>query len=294
MTGHLNLAHVRSLEILIEEGSFSKAAARLHVTAPAMTQQIKRLEGFVGYGLVERGQPVRLTVRGQRFMLHAKEALDASGRALGSHIQATLRIGFINGYPRGMDEEFLVELRRSNPELLVDFVELGWGDQTKRLLTGDIDASLGRPPFDHEEAIERITVYREPRVVAVPAGSNLAVRGSLILADIEGCAVVRARGAAEVWTKYWVVDPRPSGVPVNYGSWARTMEEALTAVAMSNNIMITAESVAERYKHPGVTYLPLDDASYCQVDLCTRKSDRRAVVRALRLSAEGAASWREN
>ena len=201
----------------------------------------------------------------------------------------SVRIGFINGFPRGNDEGFLVELRRANPEILVDFIELSWGDQINRLLAGDIDASLARPPFDHEEAIESITVYREPRVVAVPADSPLADRGSLVLADIEGLAVVRARGAADIWTKYWVVDPRPSGIAVNYGSWARTMEEALTAVAMSNNIMITAESVADRYKHPSVTYLPLDDASYCRVDLCTRKSDRRPAVRALRLSAEWSA-----
>lgn len=287
MRDHLNLALVHSLQVLLEEGSFRKAALRLHITAPAMTQQMKRLEESVGYAVVVRGQnPVRLTPRGETFMLHARQALEASNQALGSQVQTSLRIGFISGYPRSQDEDFLVRFRRHNPDIPIDFVQLDWGDQISRLLAGDVDASLARPPYDHEDGIHRLVVHREPRVVAVPAASPLAGEESIVLAEIEGLPVVRARGAAVEWTRYWVVDPRPSGIPVTYGAWAGTMEEALTAVAMSNNIMITAESIATRYTHPGVSYLPLDDVPYCHVELCTRRNDRRAAIRALRLSAE--------
>ena len=85
-----------------------------------------------------------------------------------------------------------------------------------------------------------------------------------------------------------MVDPRPSGIPVHYGSWAAMMEEALTAVSMSDNVMITAESIATRYTHPSVRYLPLVDVPYCQVDLCTARqtgappSGRSASPRSIR------------
>lgn len=287
MAKHLNLALVHALQILVEEGTFRGAATRLYITAPAMTQQIKRLEESVGYTLVARGtQPVRLTNHGENFMMHAREALEASNRALGSQEQAALRIGFINGYPRSQDEGFLIRFRRHNPDISLHFIQLNWGDQITKLLSGDVDASLARPPHKNGEAIECLTVHREPRVVAVPSHSSLAGRGSLELANIEGFPVVSTRGAAAEWTRYWVIDPRPSGIPVNYGSSAETIEEALAAVAMANNIMVTAESVATRYTHPGVAYLPLDDVPYCQVELCTRRADRRATIRALRLSAE--------
>ena len=287
MAEHLNLALVHSLQVLVEEGSFRKAATQLHVTPPAMTQQIKRLEESLGFAVVIRGvHPVRLTDRGEVFMLHAREALEASARALGAMGQPVLRIGFINGYPRSRDEDFLVRFRAKNPGTTLQFVQLNWGEQIAHLLAGEVDASLARPPFADDAGIERKRVHAEPRVVAVPAGSDLATLGSLELADIESFSVVRAKGIEFEWSKYWVVDPRPSGIPVNYGLWASTMEEALTAVAMSGNVMVTAKSVADRYIHPGVVYLPLDDVEYCTVELCTRQSDRRAMIRALRLSVE--------
>lgn len=287
MLNHLNLALVHSLQVLLEEGSFRKAALRLSITPPALTQQIKRLESALGYAVVDRGHhPATLTSRGEVFMLHAREALESSNQALGKQRGISLRIGFISGYPRSQDEGFLSRFRRHNPEVLLDFVQLDWGDQISRLLAGDVDASLARPPYEQKEGFDRAVVFREPRVVALPADSDLAGKGSLVLADVQDLPVVRARGIVTEWTRYWVVDPRPDGTPVNYGAWAGTMEEALAVVAMSNNIMITAESIAIRYAHPGVVYLPLDDVAYCHVELCTRLKDRRAAIRALRLSAE--------
>lgn len=285
MSDYLNLALVNSLRVILEEGSFRAAANRLHVTAPAMTQQIKRLEESLGFSVVRRGvQPVVLTDRGASFMVHAREALEASERALGIREKYVLRVGFINGYPRGQDEDFLLRFREQNPGSQLEFVQLNWGDQLTRLHSGEVDASLARPPYQDDRGVRRMVVHSEPRVVAVPSASALAAYGSLMLADIEGLPVVRAKGIGFEWTQYWVVDPRPSGAQINYGIWAATMEEALSAVAMSGNVMITAASVADRYVHPGVTYLPLDDVAYCHVELCTRITDRREAVQALRRS----------
>lgn len=285
MSDYLNLALVNSLQVLLEEGSFRAAASRLCITPPAMTQQIKRLEENLGFAVVKREvHPLVLTELGTSFMLHAREALEASERALGIREQDVLKIGFINGYPRGQDEEFIQRFREQSPGIQLEFVQLDWGDQLTRLHSGNIDASLARPPYQDDRGVRRMVVHSEPRVVAVPSASALAAAGSLMLADIEGLPVVRAKGIGFEWTQYWVVDPRPSGVRVNYGVWAATMEEALSAVAMSGNVMITAASVADRYVHPGVTYLPLDDVAYCHVELCTRLRDRREAVEALRRS----------
>ncbi|AZG44150.1 LysR family transcriptional regulator [Gordonia insulae] len=287
MTEFLNLGLVNSLEVLIEEGSFSRAAARLFITPPAMTQQIQRLEAAVGYRLVERGsKPVRLTRRGSGFMVHASAALAQARLALGVDAdRQTLRIGFINGYPGGTDEGFLIRFRAENPTVDVTFVQVSWGEQIGRLLDGDLDASLARPPYDDATGIDTVPVHREKRVVAVPIDSPLAEHDSLTLADLDGHPVVGAQGISREWTKYWVVDPRPSGEPVEYGVWAATMEEAINGVALGGNIMVTADSVAKRYQHTGLTYLDLTDGSTCQVDLCTRSTDKRPAIRALRRAA---------
>lgn len=285
MAEYLNLALVHSLSVLLEEGAFGSAAQRLHITAPAMTQQIKRLEASLGYEVVTRGShPIALTQRGETFMLHARESLEAARRAMGNSLQRKIRVGFIDGYPRRQDEAFLVQFRLLYPDVQLQFVQLTWGDQISGLLSGSVDVSLARPPFD-EDGIVQVVVHREPRVVAVPADSDLRLKGSLLLQDIEGLPLLRASGIDSEWTKYWAVDPRPSGTPVVYGSWAATIEEALTAVAMSGNVMITAASVAERYAHPGVKYLVLDDAEYCEVRFCMRAEEQRDYVHALFRSA---------
>jgi LysR family transcriptional regulator, benzoate and cis,cis-muconate-responsive activator of ben and cat genes len=291
VTEFLNLGLVNSLEVLIEEGSFVRAAERLFITPPAMTQQIQRLEAAVGHRLVERGsKPVRLTDRGVVFMGHASAALMQSRLALGTDVDhQTLRIGFINGYPGGQEDGFLARFQRENPGVTLSFVQLSWGEQISRLLDGDVDASLARPPYDDTNGFDALPVHAEKRVVALPADSQLAVRGSLRIDDLDGYPVVGAAGIGRAWTRYWVIDPRPSGRAVDYGVWAATMEEAFNGVALGGNIMITAESVANRFQHAGVVYRDLVDGGNCQVELCTRTTDSRPAVRALRRAARDAA-----
>lgn len=283
MNEYLNLGLVQSVQTVLEEGTFRRAAERLHITPSALTQQVKRLEESVGFTLLSREHhPIKLTERGERFMLHARESLAASRRAMEEAEGRQLRVGFISGYPRSHDEPFLVTFRQNHPDITLSFLQLGWGEQVSRLLAGDVDAVLARPPVEERGEIEAVTVFREPRVVAVQERSLLAERHTLTLADLDGVPVIGARGASHEWTKYWVIDPRPSGEPVEYGARAETMEEALALVSSGRNIMITADSVSKRYQYPGVRYLPLSDGPDCSVELCTRADDFRMAVRGLR------------
>lgn len=285
---YLNLGLVHTLLVILEEGSFRQAADRLHLTPPAVTQQIKRLEELVGYSLIERGTaPSRLTERGEAFVVHARESLEASDRALGITDKQTLKLGFIEGYPRGNDEEFIVRLKDANPDLVLEFIQVDWGSQITKLLAGEIDAALARPPIENMENIEKIKIFQEPLVAAVLTDSELATQESLLLKDLEGMQVVRARGTADSWAKYAAVDPRPSSRPVNYGWSVRTIEEALLAVVMAENVFLTGQSVGERYNHPKVRYIPVDDGPYREVELCTRSSDHREMTRVLRRVARG-------
>lgn len=283
MTEFLNLNLVHSLSVLMEEGSFTRAAERLHITPPAMTQQIQRLESAAGVVLVERGtKPVRLTAAGARFMEHASVSLTHARLAMGETVHPELRVGFINGYPAGPDDGFLGAYRRARPDTRIRLVQLGWGEQVSRLLAGDLDASLARPPYTEAEGLDMVPVHVESRVVGVPVGSPLAELSEVALADLEGYSMLGASGAAREWTRYWVVDPRPSGVPVRYGAWVETMEEALNQVAFEGHLLMTAASVARMFQHPGVVYRPVPDAGDCHVYLCTRRADRRSSIQDLR------------
>ena len=79
----LNLRLVSSLLVVVAEGHFGRAADRLFVTAPALSQQIRRLEEQVGVELVDRSShPVVLTAAGEVFVADARPALEFAVRAM--------------------------------------------------------------------------------------------------------------------------------------------------------------------------------------------------------------------
>lgn len=286
MTEFLNLALVRSLQILLEEGKFRRAAGRLHITPSALTQQVRRLEEYAGVTLVDRSAvPVGLTVEGRVFMHHASTALDEARMAVDSSHRRTVRIGFIHGFTALEDDGVIDTFARDHPQVEVRPVQLGWDEQIGALLRGRIDASLARPPHAVTDSINRIEVHREARWVGVPTNSQLASRDVLSVEDLDGLPVVGGADVDHAWTKWWAIDPRPTGSPVVYGAMITTIEEGLAAVAAQGNVMITSASVAHQYRHDKVTFVRLDHPSDCLVELCTLASDRRPHIRALREAA---------
>ena len=72
------LRHVRYLKAVADHGSFTRAAEALHVSQPALSQQIKELEERLGAQLLDRsGRKVRPTDRGAAYLAHVRRALGA-------------------------------------------------------------------------------------------------------------------------------------------------------------------------------------------------------------------------
>ncbi|WP_103380446.1 LysR family transcriptional regulator [Pseudonocardia dioxanivorans] len=234
------------------EGHFGRAAARLYVSAPALSQQVRKLERAVGAELVDRStHPVRPTEAGARFLAEAREALAAADRAVAAvdryrrELATTLRIGFMTASAGPQVRGLIDELRREEPEAVVRLVELPWDRQAASVRDGTVDAALVRPPVTDRAGLRFDLVRHEPRVVARPVRHPLAGRGAY----------------------------RPS---------VRTMGEQLEVVAAGQAIAITGGFVADSHRHPGVVFVPVSDVEPCALSLCTRTADRSALVAALR------------
>lgn len=288
----LNLRLVRYLIAVVDEGHFGRAAERLYISAPALSQQVRKLERTLGVELVDRSDhPIRPTAAGERFLLEARTALEAADRAVGAveaHLReeaATLRIGFMTASAGPRIRGLLTRLRDEMPGVTVQLVELPWPQQASAVRDGTVDAALVRPPIADASGLRLDVLRHEPRVVALPVTHSLAARAEVDVTELDGEPHVTDDEADPVWIRWWACDPRPSGVPVEYGPSVHTMDELLEVVAAGQAIAITGAFVADSYRHPEVAFVPLTDVEPCPVSLCTRSADMSTLVVRLREAA---------
>jgi len=288
----LNLRLVRYLVAVVEEGHFGRAAKRLYISPPALSQQVRKLERALGVPLLDRSaHPVRPTPAGESFLAEARVALDAADRAVAAvrahhrRQAATLRLGFMTAPAGWRIGQLLDELRGEVPELSVELVELPWAQQVTAVRDGVVDAALVRLPFAATRGLRFDPVHVEGRVVALATTHPLAARDAVDLADLDDEPHVTDDDADPVWVRWWACDPRPSGVPVRYGPSVNTMDALLEAVASRQAVAITGAFVAESYRHPEVAFVPLVGVEPGLLAICTRAEDPSPLVVALRRAA---------
>ena len=186
----MEMRQLRYFIALSEEGSFTRAADRLHITQPPLSQQIKLLEEELGARLVHRTvHGATLTEPGKVFLRHARmlvEGAKAAARETGevaSGSIGTVRIGCVNSALFTTMPRILSHLRRVLPSIDVSVVEAGSQSQVKSLLADEID--LGLLHRTHPMPGLRFETLMSERFCAVlPAGHRLATRRSIALSAL--------------------------------------------------------------------------------------------------------------
>lgn len=284
----LNLHLVSYLVTVLDEGHFGRAAQRLYISPPALSQQIRKLENKLGVELIDRSaHPLQPTPAGRRFLPEARAALAAAQRALHAvRVDGeTLRLGFMTAALGARTRPLLDLVRREAHVASIQLVELAWSEQASAVRNAKVDASLMRPPVADASGLRLDVLCKEPRVVAVPAAHPLAGRTSVSVADLDGEPHVTDQEADQEWVRWWACDPRPSGRQVVYGPSVRTMDELLEVVASGAAISITSGFVQDSHRHPDVVFVPIHDVEPASLCLCTRLADTSPLTRALRDAA---------
>ena len=149
----MNIEGLRSFMVLAGHLHFGRAAQALHVSQPALTKQIHRLEETLGGRLFERGKHgTRLTVFGGRFLPHAREQVAGFDRLLASARKEAqgrggrLRIGF-GWYTLEMVPQLVVKLRQLEPDIEISLRDLSTADQIASLQSGQLDVGFTRLPL---------------------------------------------------------------------------------------------------------------------------------------------------
>ncbi len=185
----MELRQLRYFVAIAEEMHFGRAAERLHIGQPAVSQQIRRLERDLGVELFDRSpRHVRLTPAGQRFLPRAQAVLAAAEEARASVSDLagpgaiTLRLGTSAGLGRHLDD-LLDALAGLAPWLTVELISAPAQVRLKQVASGGLDAAFVRGVHD-AAGLNVVPIWQDPLVVALPASHPLAAGADVALADL--------------------------------------------------------------------------------------------------------------
>jgi DNA-binding transcriptional LysR family regulator len=196
MNEEIELRHLRYFLAVAETLHFSKAAERLGIAQPPLSQQIKRLEQLLGHRLFDRTtRGVKLTLAGQLLAERARSTMDkvhddlAQVRRLGRGEEGTLTVGFSGSVMFTALPAAMESYRRRYPKVELRLREMVTSAQIPALLDGTIDLAFLRDG-DPVEGIQMSTLLKEPYVAVLPERHALARRRSFRVADLRNEAFV--------------------------------------------------------------------------------------------------------
>lgn len=174
-----------------EEASFTRAAARLRVAQPAVSQQIQRLERELGEAVFHRdSRRVALTTAGETLLPHAQSALASARRAkdavtaLSELLAGQLSIGLVQAQPDSSIATLLAEFHQQHPNVRIALLERDPPQLFHDVASGLLDVAfvglVGQPP----DGLRVRPISAEPLVVAVNPGHPMADRHSITLSDL--------------------------------------------------------------------------------------------------------------
>ncbi|MCE9967085.1 LysR family transcriptional regulator [Lelliottia amnigena] len=188
---NIELRHLRYFIAVAEELHFGRAAARLNISQPPLSQQIQILEQQVGARLLARtNRSVSLTAAGKQFLADSRQVLslvnDASARAERLHLGETgeLRIGFTSSAPFiSAVSHTLSTFRRHYPDVHIQTREINTREQIVPLNEGSLDLGLMRNT-QLPDTLAWEVILREPLMAMIPRDHPLAAQPSVTLTEL--------------------------------------------------------------------------------------------------------------
>jgi DNA-binding transcriptional LysR family regulator len=256
----MELRHLRYFVTVAAELHFGRAAERLYISQPALSQQIRSLEGELGLKLLERNRRgVRLTPEGEAFLPEAQavvrqadRAADAA-RALAAGATGRLRLSYVRTMPGGLPEAIVGEYQRRYPGVEIAADSGSTGQNVERLSGGEVDVAFVHTPFEGGADLAWVEIATEPLVVVIPSAHPLSKRRRIRRDDLAGVPLVYfpRQNSPGVYDR---------GLSQVYGPTAPdiartepTEERMMVAVSEGVGITLLPEVRAGTLRFPGVT-----------------------------------------
>ncbi|BDD90830.1 LysR family transcriptional regulator [Pandoraea sp. XJJ-1] len=276
----MDLRQLRYFVAVAEERHFGRAAQRLSMTQPPLSQQIRALEASLGAPLfVRTNRSVELTAVGRQLLPEVRriladaDALPAFAQGLAHGEVGTLSLGFVSTADYGILPPLLREFGERYPRVRLQLLEATSDVQVEALMDGRIDAGLFIPPVPARYANELsyLPIVREPLMLALPAGRGMAA-GDDTAADAQPGAPVSLADFAD---EPLVIFPRrvaPAfydiimgcyaalGLTPRVGQEAIQMQTIVSLVSAGMGVALVPQSLCH-LRRTGVNYRALRETS---------------------------------
>lgn len=251
-----------------EELHFGKAALRLHMAQPPLSQAIKNLEELVGVPLLSRNKHfVALTPAGTVFLEEAHEllmrgqrAIDAARRA-DQGVTGTLTVGFVGSVSYALLPRILRDFRVQFPSIHIDLREMTSTEQIENLRARKIDLGIVRLPLNNAADMATRTITTERFIAVLPQDHQLAGAKTLRLKDLANDAfmIFPAEKIPSLHAKFLLACEKAEFSPrIVLEAWQ--MSSMVSLVATGLGVALLPAQVRSS-PHPGVVYRDLSDQS---------------------------------
>lgn len=283
----LEFRHLRYCVALAEEANFSRAAARLHITQPPLTRQIRQLEDELGVQLfVRTHKGVEITAAGETFLNDAYKILAFADQAAERTRKADrgelgrLDVGIFGSAVLNIIPRLLLNFRQMFPEVDITLHNLTKYAQIEALREGRLTIGFNRIlPDETDMTVE--PVINEEIVVALKAGHRLAAMAEIPLAELAGEPLIlfpnqpRPSLADEV-----IAHCRAAGFHPQIVQEAGDVVVSVALVSIGFGVCLVPES-GRNLQLPEVVYRPLQaPAPTIDLDCVYRTDDDSPILEA--------------
>lgn len=284
---------IRYFCVLAEELHFGRAAERLSITPPSLSQQISRLEQQLDVKLFDRSpRKVELTAYGRELLPFARRVQDdhdqllAWGRSVRRDRMApVLRVGVVAAGAGTLTTAAITATMQAIPQARIEMRRLGFFDVAEELEGGRVDVVFAPAPLRLPPRVRAEALWREARVLVVRADHPFAGREEISILETADLSFVSVAGGPVDVVDWWLVDPRPDGSRPRRGPTADSVEGLLELVAAGAGVNIAGKSASQHYRRAELAFIPITDIEPATIVLCSLSDSTNPMVDTFRETA---------
>jgi LysR family transcriptional regulator, benzoate and cis,cis-muconate-responsive activator of ben and cat genes len=280
----MELRHFRFVVTLAEELHFGRAAARLNISQPPFSRQIRQLEEELGVKLFHRNRrQIKVTEAGRMFTEQARQILAEAEQA--RHLVAEvarstagqLKVGFPSSAESGILVNVFETFGREYPNVRIVLRSMSTADQVQALRSRELQVGFLRlPVYDATAEIE--VIAREPVVVALPERHRFALHKRLHLDVLDNeTYIMFPRNMNPGYYDFLLEACRSAGFTVKVAREADTTCTALALVAAGLGIALLPASAQDLGRH-GVVFRSLEPPATTEMAVAYNRDSSKALT----------------